>query len=109
MKRKGIYNLLLFILIFFCIASIILLRPLDDLDEIWNYNFARNILDGKFAYKDFNMLQTPLLPLVSSMFLKIFGNELFVMRLLAVTLCTVIFFLEYKILKRLYIQRKNSK
>ena len=99
MKLKK--EIFIIIAIFILLLSMILPDNLGDLDELWNYNFARNILDGKLAYQDFNMLQTPLLPLASSMFLKIFGNELLVMRMLAVILCTAIFFLEYKILKRL--------
>ncbi len=42
----------------------VLPRNLADLDEIWNFNFARNIANGLIPYKDFNMLQTPLLPFI---------------------------------------------
>jgi hypothetical protein len=42
------------------LTSIIIIKPLNDLDEIWNYNFARNVHDGLVPYKDFNMLQMPL-------------------------------------------------
>ena len=42
----------------------VLPRNLANLDEILNFNFARNIANGLIPYKDFNMLQTPLLPFI---------------------------------------------
>ena len=42
----------------------VLPRNLANLDEIWNFNYARNIANGLIPYKDFNMLQTPLLPFI---------------------------------------------
>lgn len=106
MKRKGIYNLLLFILIFFCIASIILLRPLDDLDEIWNYNFARNIANGLVPYRNFNMLQMPLLPIIAGIILKIFSNKLIIMRILASLLCSTIIYTTYRLFSILNIKKE---
>ena len=93
------------IALLFILASIIIIRPLNDLDEIWNYNFARNIADGKMPYKDFNMIQTPLVPILCSVFLNIFGNELIVMRILAIILCTLILFITYKILQKLKVNK----
>ena len=105
-KKKDI---LIILAILFLITSFILPKNFGDLDEIWNYNFAKNILEGKAPYKDFNMIQTPLLPIIASLFLKIFGNELIIMRILAIILCTTIFFLIYKILEeRLKINSKVS-
>ena len=92
-------SILIFIGIALAISPIILSRNLSDLDEIWNYNFARNIADGLIPYRDFNMLQTPLLPFMAGLILKLFGNELIVMRLLAILLISSIFFMIYKILK----------
>ena len=69
--KKRIHNLLLFILIFISILSTIILNPLNDLDEIWNYNFARNIANGLVPYKDFNIVVTPLLSIICGIILKI--------------------------------------
>lgn len=68
MKKKD--ELILFIIAFIIIFFSILAKPINNLDEIWNYNFARNIADGLIPYKDFNMLQMPLLPIISGIILK---------------------------------------
>jgi len=108
MKKERIYNLLLFILIFLSILSTILIVPIDNLDEIWNYNFARNIANRLIPYKDFNMLQMPLLPFICGIILKVIANELIVMRILAALLCSTIFYLIYKLFNILNIKRELS-
>ena len=99
--KPAYFNILIFIGIILIISPIILSRNLSNLDEVWNYNFARNIADGLVPYRDFNMLQTPLLPLIAGLFLKLFGNELIIMRILAILLISGIFFMVYQILKLL--------
>lgn len=100
--------------IFFILITIILFlatvlpRNLENLDEIWNFNFARNIANGLLPYKDFNMLQTPLLSFFVGAILKIFGQELFVMRIASAFLGAGIIFVSYKILKTLKLNTKWS-
>lgn len=106
MKKEKIYNLLLFILIFLSILSTILVVPINNLDEIWNYNFARNVANGLIPYKDFNMLQMPLLPFICGIILKVISNELIVMRILAALLCSTIFYLIYKLFDILNLKRE---
>jgi len=100
---KKLKNIIIFILIFVTIAGIILPKEVKDLDEIWNYNFAKNIADGRIPYRDFNMLQTPAISFWVAIFLKIFSNELIVVRILAIFLNTTILFMCYKILQKLKI------
>lgn len=100
-KKEG----LIIIALLLVVAAIIMMKPLNDLDEIWNFNFAKNIAEGKLPYKDFNMITTPAVPLISSIFLKIFGSELIVMRILAVILCTAILYMVYKILEYLKVNK----
>ena len=57
MKKILKKDLIFIIFLLIAIFSFVNIKPLDDLDELWNYNFARNILDGLFPYKDFNMIQ----------------------------------------------------
>lgn len=87
------------------LTAIIMVKPLNDLDEIWNYNFARNIVDGNMPYKDFNMIQMPLVPALCAMFLNLLGNELMIMRIIAILLCTIILFITYKILELLKVNK----
>ena len=103
--KKYYQNVLFFIISFIIIASIILPKNMNSLDEIWIYDFAKNMADGLVPYRDFNMVTTPFLPFICSLFLIIFGNELFVMRILAIFLITFIFFISYLILKKLNVNK----
>ena len=67
----------------FALCSIVFVFPIENLDELWNYNFARCIADGMTPYKDFSMLQTPLAAYLAATFLKIFGGGIFSFRLAA--------------------------
>lgn len=101
--KKALKNLAVFCILAIIIAGIILPRELNNLDEIWNFNFARNIANGLVPYKDFNMVQTPLLSMVCGIILRVFGTELFIMRIIAVILCSLIMLSAYKILEKLEI------
>lgn len=107
MKSK-IEKVYVVIVILIIVTSIIISKPLDDLDEIWNYNFARNIAIGNMPYKDFNMITMPLFPNICAIFLIIFGNELIIMRILAIILCTGILLLTNKILRTLKVNKQLS-
>lgn len=85
-------------------SSILLIKELTDLDELWNFNFANNIANGLVPYKDFNMIQMPLLPMLASIFLKLFGQEVIVMRFLAVCLITYIGITVFLILDKLKVK-----
>ena len=104
MKEKSkrlICNISIFLIIALAIAVVVIPKAIGNLDELWNFNFANNIEKGLVPYRDFNMVQTPLLPMVNAIFLAIFGNELIVMRILACLLCAGILFTFYKILNLL--------
>ena len=75
----------------------IIIKPINDLDEIWNYNTARAISEGLIPYKDISMITTPLLPMVTAIFLKLIANEVIISRILAALLWTGILFTIYKI------------
>ena len=108
MKKTKLRNGFLYILMLITILSIIILKPINNLDEIWNYNFARNIANGLVPYKDFNMLQMPLLPIICGVILKIFLNELIVMRIIAAFMCAGILYFSYKILNKLNVKKEVS-
>ena len=100
-KKINWKNILKYVFIFIVVFSIIIIKPISDLDEIWNYNTARAISGGLIPYKDISMITTPLLPMVTAIFLKIIANEVIVSRILATVLWTGILFITYKILKKL--------
>ena len=107
MKKKYLLKDILFFIFLIIIAcSAILPKSVNNLDELWNFNFARNFANDKIPYKDFNMVQTPLLSFVSGIFLKAFGTELIVMRFLAIILSVSIFFIIYKILIYIEVDKK---
>lgn len=94
MKKKKI---ILVVFIFISVLSIIISKPLGDLDELWNYNTARAVSEGLVPYKDISLITTPLLPMITSMFLKISTNELLVSRILATFVWTGILYLVFNI------------
>ena len=104
-NKDDIINIVLFGIVIFVI---VIKRELNNLDEIWIFNMARNVANGLLPYKDFSMIITPGLPILCGGILKIFGTEMFVMRILAVMVNTVIIFLVYKILKLLDINKYVS-
>lgn len=104
--KENIEKIVLFILVFITMLSIIIQKPVDDLDELWNYNFARNVADGLVPYKDFSIIVTPLLSIICGLILKITFNELIVMRVLAALLCTGIIYFVYKLFLLLNIKKE---
>ena len=100
------------ILIIFAFAIIIFTimasRELNNLDEVWVFNTARNIANGLLPYKEFNIVTTPGLPMICGLILKIFGTEMFFMRIMASLLNAFIIFIIYKILKLLRINKYIS-
>lgn len=103
--KSNYFNILLFIVICLIISPVILSKPLNNLDEVWIYNFAKNIADGLVPYRDFNLVITPLIAFIGGLFLKLFGNELIVMRILAILLISFIFFMTYQILNKLKVNK----
>lgn len=54
-----------------------------NMDEIWNYQFARRILYGQIPFRDFLMLNTPFSAQINALMLSVFSDKLIVMRLVA--------------------------
>lgn len=104
MKNSKKKQILIFIAIVFFIVGEILPRELNNLDEIWNFNFANSIAKGMLPYKDFNIIQGPLVPLIIGLILKILGQEMIVTRFLTVILNSIVLFLVYKIMCKLEIK-----
>ena len=93
---------LLLIFFTFVILSFIILEPISDLDEIWNYNTARAILEGLIPYKEVSMITTPLVPLINAFFLLLLGNQVLTIRVVASILCASILFLTFNIFRKIF-------
>lgn len=112
MKKNFLILLLLFILL---LIFNLFLYPIT-LDEIWNYGFSYNILNGKIPYLDFNMVLTPLFSFIMTLPLMMFGNNILVFNVFNIFiilgcflllhnliddnmwLCALIFFIPFPIL-----------
>lgn len=71
-------------------------------DEIWNYGFAYNIATGLIPYKDFNMIVTPLFPMISAIFMKLFGINIVTFHIFNTIICTLIFYYMKKYIPKAY-------
>ena len=100
-------DFILFIFIAVMVFSIIAINPISNLDEIWNYNTARAIAQNLIPYKDISMITTPLLPMITALFLKLIANEVIVSRVLASVLWGGVLFSIFKSLKFL-IKEENT-
>ncbi len=105
-KIEKILEIFFLIAVITLITTSILIKPLNDLDEMWNYNFSKNILEGRLPYKDFNIIITPLVPYIGAVFLGIFGNEMISMRIFAIIVDFLILFFSYKILIKIKVEKK---
>ena len=90
-KKKNCLVLVLFLILFLFlgVGYTYYLRPLVD-DELYNFGFAKSIIDGKIPYLDFNMIIPPFFPYFLSAFLTIFGKRLIVYHFLLSLLSVII-------------------
>lgn len=74
-------------------------RPLESLDELWQYSFGSNIRKGCLPYRDINMVTAPFSQFVGAGALWVFGDCLLVYRGLGTVLGTLCMLLFYDILR----------
>lgn len=105
MNKKKIINILIQFSIFalslvlFLVAR--LTAPATDLDEVWNYNTANAFAMGLIPYKQVSMITTPLLPMINSIFLKIFFNGIITYRVVMGIIFALIVLFIYLIIREL--------
>lgn len=81
--------ILAIILVIIAILYSYYVRPVVD-DELFNYGFGKNILDGLVPYKDFNMIIPPLFSYITALFLAILGKKLIVYHLMMALIIVII-------------------
>lgn len=105
MKKNKVFEYLLYAIILACVFTLIfsriLAKPVSNLDELWNYNTARQIANGLIPYKDISMITTPLLPTVIAIILKLTTDELIVFRIITAVISTSLIFMTYLIFKQI--------
>lgn len=112
MNKKKIINILIQFSIFalslvlFLVAR--LTAPATDLDEVWNYNTANAFAMGLIPYKQVSMITTPLLPMINSIFLKIFFNGIITYRVVMGIIFALIVLFIYLIIRELSSKRLLS-
>ena len=94
MKKDKIFfwiiTLLTIGLVFAITLSGIINAPIANLDELWNFNTAKQIGSGLIPYKDISMITTPLTPWLSAFFLNIIGVNVFNFRILTAIMVSLI-------------------
>lgn len=85
------------IFLFFLLWNLFINRI--SLDEIWNFGFAHNIYKSLIPYKDFNMVITPLFPIIMSIPFFIFGSSMLIFHIEWAIILTLIFYLLHNYLK----------
>lgn len=93
--KKYLKVIIFIVLISITVGYIYYIRPLVD-DELFNYGFAKNILDGLIPYKDFNMIIPPLFHYLLVPLLAIFGKRLIIYHIVIAFFITTITFISYK-------------
>ena len=89
-----------FIVFFFFLYWSLIVQPIS-LDEIWNYGFSYNIYNGLVPYKDFNMVMTPIYPMIMSVFL-MFDSSILTMHVVNSLMLTGMIYLIEKIVDKKY-------
>ena len=112
MNKKKIINILIQFSIFTLSLVLFLVARLTasatDLDEVWNYNTANAFAMGLIPYKQVSMITTPLLPMINSIFLKIFFNGIITYRVVMGIIFALIVLFIYLIIRELSSKRLLS-
>ncbi|MEQ8235793.1 MAG: glycosyltransferase family 39 protein [Syntrophomonadaceae bacterium] len=85
-------NVLIYLLMTLLLILVLAPRYLNstpDMDEIWNYQFARRILYGQIPFRDFVMLPLPFSAQLNALFLRIFSDELYVIRWIGCSIAVI--------------------
>lgn len=98
---KNIYKLLPYLFISLIAVSTLLWELGINGDELWNYNFIKNISEGLVPYRDFNMVQTPYAAYFGSIWMLLFGKGFIVYKLLGVGLMIFTFSIFYSIITKI--------
>lgn len=89
--------------VFFLTFVVVFKTPINNMDEIWGFQFARRILYGEIPYRDFFMVVTPFSSQFNAFVLYLTSDELIYMRLIALVIVVLNGVVFWEISKRLRI------
>lgn len=95
-----------FLVLLFIIGICVIGRPLESLDELWQYSVGSNMAKGLLPYRDINIVVPPLSGIVGGIVLKVLGDQLIVYRILGTLVCTICMMLSYDILRTMVIEKR---
>ena len=92
-------------MLYICVAAALLCLPtffvpLGNMDELWNYNFARCVANGLDLYTEVNILQTPLSVYLAVPFVAMFGGGLLAFRTASYVLLVCLLCLSFSLVRR---------
>lgn len=90
--KKNKYQILELIIIFLITLLFNLICNTMLHDEVWSYGFSYNIANNLIPYKDFNMVITPLYPILGSIFMILFGKNIVIYHIFNTIISTIIFY-----------------
>ena len=93
MSKKQKTNIIIELILIFIITLLFnIIHNEITHDEIWNYGFSYNIAKGLVPYKDFNMIVPPFSPIISAVFMIIFGKNIIIYYVFNSLICTLLFY-----------------
>lgn len=101
-------NIFAFILIALIMLGKVYNIGISNTDEMYNFFNSYKLANGLTIYADNNVIITPLFFYISSIILKIFGENILVFRTINLIVSSSMFFLCYLILKELKVNKKFS-
>ncbi len=72
-------------------------------DLMWNYGYSYNTSIGKLMYRDFNMVISPLYPLITGILMSILGNNMVSFTLINTFYIMMVVYIVYKINPKIYL------
>lgn len=102
MIKKNSKDILVLFTTFLVFFVALVLCGNNNADQIWEYGFSHNILQGMIPYKDFNMVTFPFHTYLSALILKIFSDKYIVYLIFHATLMSITAFLIYKKTNKVY-------
>ena len=87
-----LFSLLLVIVTIIYIYYVVVLVD----DELYNFGFSYNIINGLVPYRDFNMIIPPLFAYLLAFVFMVFGSKLLVYHVVLACMVVLIFVISYK-------------